>query len=179
MSGKSIMNILKAEKGGQVDATRTQVILGRERTDVGRPGDVGYPVRAIRTKDFFYSHNFEPDRWPCGNPETNFQDTDDTPTKSLVLKLFEQGEKKWFDLAMGKRPADELYDLRSDPGCVINIAESGGMAETKAKLWNELQTQLKAQGDPRILGKGEVFDKYEYLGNKNKSWDAWMKRKEK
>jgi arylsulfatase A-like enzyme len=179
MSGRSLMNVLKSPGSGQVDATRTQVILGRERTDVGRPGDVGYPVRSIRTKDFFYSHNFAPDRWPCGNPETNFQDTDDSPTKSLVLTLAEKGEKKFFELAMGKRPAEELYDLRSDPGCVQNIAESPGIAEVKAKLWGDLQTQLKAQQDPRILGKGDVFDKYEYLGNKNKSWDAHMQKKKK
>jgi arylsulfatase A-like enzyme len=177
MAGKSLVDVLKSDLSGQVDPTRTQVVLGRERTDVGRPGDVGFPVRAIRTKDFFFSHNFATDRWPCGNPETGFQDTDDSPTKSLVLQLKEKGETRFFDLAMGKRLADELYELKTDPACVANVADSPGMAEVKAKLWTELQNQLKQQQDPRILGKGDVFDKYEYLGNKNKSWDAKMGKK--
>ena len=30
----------------------------------------GYPVRAIRTREFLYVRNYEPDRWPAGNPET-------------------------------------------------------------------------------------------------------------
>jgi N-sulfoglucosamine sulfohydrolase len=172
MTGRSLVNVLKAQTGGQVDPARTHVLLGRERTDVGRPGDVGFPVRAIRTKEFFYSHNFAPDRWPCGNPETGYQDTDDSPTKRLVLKLKEEGNSKFFDLAMGKRPAEELYDLKNDPACVNNLAGSPGMADVKAKLWAELKQQLIAQQDPRILGNGDVFDHYEYHGNKSKSWDA-------
>ena len=172
MSGQSLLALWKSPASGQIESRRDHVLLGRERTDVGRPGDVGYPVRAIRTKDFLYVHNFEPDRWPCGNPETNFQDTDDSPTKSLVLKLKDPGDYKFFDLSMGKRPSEELYDLHADAGCVKNIAGRPDLAAKKAELWQQLQKQLKEQQDPRILGKGDVFDHYQYTGNKNKSWDA-------
>ncbi len=172
MSGQSLIPLLKSAASGQVDPKRDHVILGRERTDVGRPGDVGYPVRAIRTKDFFYVHNFAPDRWPCGNPETNFQDTDDSPTKSLLLKQKESGEYKFFDLAMSKRPADELYDLHADPASAVNVADRAALAARKDQLWQQLKKQLEDQKDPRMLGNGEVFDHYEYVGSKSKSWDA-------
>jgi arylsulfatase A-like enzyme len=179
MSGRSLMPILLAAGSGQIDPQRDHVLLGRERTDVGRPGDAGYPVRAIRTRDFFYSHNFAPDRWPCGNPETGYQDTDDGPTKTAVLKLKQEGEDKFYNLAMAKRPAEELYDMRSDPHAVDNVAAKPELAEIKTQLWQQLQRELTAQQDPRMLGKGDVFDSYEYLGNKNKSWDAQMGKKEK
>ena len=51
------------------------------------------------------------------------------------------------------------------------------LAEIKAQLWQQLQRELTAQEDPRILGKGDVFDRYEYVGNKNKSWEAQMGKK--
>jgi hypothetical protein len=131
-------------------------------------------VRAIRTRDFLYSRNFGPDRWPCGDPETGFQDTDDGPSKSAVLRLKAEGEDKFFNLAMAKRPAEELYDLRKDPHAVENVADRAELAEIKSQLWQQLQRELTAQEDPRILGKGDVFDRYEYVGNKNKSWEAQM-----
>jgi arylsulfatase A-like enzyme len=177
ISGRSMMPLLRSPAAGVIDRTRDHVVLGRERTDVGRPGNVGYPVRAIRTRDFLYSHNFAPDRWPCGDPETGFQDTDDGPSKTAVLKLKEEGEDKFFNLAMAKRPAEELYDLRKDPHAIENVADRAELAEIKAQLWQQLQRELTAQEDPRILGKGDVFDRYEYVGNKNKSWEAQMGKK--
>lgn len=44
------MNILRSRASGWVDSRRDSVIVGKERHDIGRPGDAGYPVRAIRTR---------------------------------------------------------------------------------------------------------------------------------
>ena len=33
-----------------------------------RAGFLPYPQRALREKDFIYIINFEPDRWPMGDP---------------------------------------------------------------------------------------------------------------
>lgn len=178
MSGRSLMNLLRADAAGQVDPARDHVILGRERTDLGRPDDVGYPVRVLRTKDFWYSRNFEPDRWPSGNPETNYMDVDDSPTKRLVV----QGEKtaegrKYFDLAFGKRPAEELYDLRKDPACVNNVAADPQNAAVKSRLWAQLEGELRRHQDPRIVGDGSVFDRYPYVGGRNNAWDRRANRR--
>ncbi len=58
-------------------ADRSTLLMGRERNDVRiRPGTesgLGYPVRALREGDFLLLHNFDPSRWPCGNPELDLQ----------------------------------------------------------------------------------------------------------
>lgn len=141
---------------------RSFVILGRERNDVyARPGTeagLGYPVRGIREGNMLYLHNFKPDRWPCGNPELGLLDTDGGPTKSLVEQLG-PGDKFW-EFCFGKRPADELFDLASDPDCVKNLAEDASYRETATKLHDKLMAELKKQNDPRVLGQGDVFDNY-------------------
>jgi N-sulfoglucosamine sulfohydrolase len=56
----------------------------------------------------------------------------------------------------------ELYDVKKDPDCLMNLA---GRAETKsleASLQQQLITELKAQGDPRMFGHGDVFERYPY-----------------
>ena len=156
ITGGSIEDILRDSPQRE----RPFVIVGRERNDVRcRPGTesgLGYPARAIRKGTLFYIHNFAPDRWPCGNVELGLLDTDDGPTKSLI-EAAGPDDRHW-QLCFGKRPADELYDIATDPDCVHNLAEK--MPEKTAALRNELFTELRRQADPRILDQGDVFDAY-------------------
>lgn len=158
ITGRSFANLLR----GESDSSRSFVILGRERNDVlarpGTPSGLGYPVRAIREGDFFYIHNFAPDRWPCGNPELGLKDTDASPTKSLLSEL---GEKDHFwQMSFGKRPSAELFDLAKDPDCVNNLANDEAYAKKATALREKLFAELKKQDDPRVLGKGDIFDNY-------------------
>jgi uncharacterized sulfatase len=168
-TGRSFLDVLKSDTTGQVDPSRNFVLLGRERCDVGRPGDVGYPVRAIRTKQYLYARNFAPDRWPAGNPETGFTDIDNSPTKSLIVARG-PGDK-YYDLALAKRGAEELYDIQNDPACMNNLADDPKLADAKGKLWNDLQTALRQQQDPRILGHGDVFDSYHSVAPRGRAWE--------
>ena len=69
MTAKSLMPILESSKSGQIDRSRDFVVTGRERhVHVARDGYLPYPQRSLRTKDFIYIVNFEPDRWPMGDP---------------------------------------------------------------------------------------------------------------
>ena len=174
MVGRSFLDVLKAEGSGQIDPSRDRVFMGRERHDMGREGDVGYPVRVVRTKDFLYVRNFRPDLWPAGNPETGFTNIDSSPTKTLILEQHARGDDKYFNLAMGKRPAEELYQISEDPDCLHNLAGDPRYAEVKAMLWKDLKAVLEEQGDPRIFGEGDVFDTYEYVGKKTHSWQAYV-----
>jgi arylsulfatase A-like enzyme len=70
ITGRSLSEIFQATKNGQVIAARDHVLVGKERTDIGRPNDVGYPIRGIVKNDVLYLRNFEIDRWLTGNPET-------------------------------------------------------------------------------------------------------------
>jgi len=168
MTGRSFLDVLLSDKSGRVDPTRNFVVTGREREDVGRPGNVGYPVRTIRTDDFLYLHNFKPERWPAVDPESNYADIDDSPTKSYILDQQKKGDLKYYNLAMGKRPAEELYRVGTDPGCVTNVADDPAYAETKKQLAEKLEKFLRDQKDPRILGNGDVFDHYDYKGSEAK-----------
>jgi len=139
--------------------------LGKERHDIGRTdGDllsVAYPARAIRTDRFLYVRNFKPNRWPVGDPEYGFLNCDGSPTKKYLTELsMGSPDYSFFEMAFGKRPAEELFDVVADPDCVRNLAGNATHAEVKEKLWSQLERELKEQGDPRVLGKGDIFDFY-------------------
>ena len=68
MTGASFLDVLRSSESGWVDTGRNRMLIGKERHDLGRPNNGGYPVRAIRTKEWLYIKNYEPDRWPAGNP---------------------------------------------------------------------------------------------------------------
>ena len=70
MTGNSLLPILTDPRSGQIDPERDHVVTGRERHVGGaREGYLPYPQRSLRTRDFIYIVNFEPDRWPMGNPK--------------------------------------------------------------------------------------------------------------
>jgi N-sulfoglucosamine sulfohydrolase len=171
MTGRSFMDVLKSEKSGWIDAGRNRMLVGKERHDIGRPNDEGYPVRAIRTPEYLYVKNFTPDRWPVCNPETGYGNCDDGPTKTLISGQFNE----YYRLCFGKRPAEELYRITEDPECVKNLAADASLQETKSKLREEMEALLRKDSDPRILGNGAVFDTYKYLGARNHSYDAYLK----
>ena len=161
ITGRSWRPILASERSGRVEEWRDFVLVGKERTDVGRPYDWGYPIRGIVRDDFLFLRNYEPDRWPAGNPETGYLDTDSSPTKTLLL---EAGRKDRSDLHwqlnFGMRPGAELYDLAKDPDAVKNLAASSDHEATAAKLEAEMTARLEEQGDPRMFGQGHLFDEY-------------------
>ena len=60
MGGTSLTDVLLAEDAGQVNPERTRVFMAKERHDIGREGDKGYPVRCLRTPQHLYVRNFTP-----------------------------------------------------------------------------------------------------------------------
>jgi len=171
ISGKSFAPALLSDKDGWVDANRNRMIVGKERHDVGRPNDAGYPVRAIRTPEWLYVRNYESERWPAGNPETGYREVDDGPTKFFLLADFD----RHYQLSFGKRAAEELYDLKKDPACVDNLAAKSEHAATVQSLRAEMEQSLTKDGDPRMSGKGDVFDTYPYLGASKHKYETWLK----
>lgn len=174
MTGRSFLDVLCSDKGGRVDPARDHVVTGRERHHGGaRPGRQGYPMRALRTHDYLYIRNFEPDRWPAGDPECrvegggtfDYADVDGGPTKTYMLRHREDpAVGPLFDLSFGKRPAEELYDCRNDPHQTKNLAADPACADVRARLAERLASYLKRTADPRAAGRGDVFDTYPYCG---------------
>lgn len=163
IQGKSLTDILFSDKSGQINPVRDHVMLCKERNDIGRPGDVGYPIRALRKGDYLYIYNFEISRWPTCNPETGYQDCDASPTKTVCIyqRLQPNGYKYW-NWSFGMRPSAELYNLKSDPWCIDNLADKQEFATIKNSLHTTLFDELTHQGDPRMIGNGYLFDQYPY-----------------
>lgn len=163
ITGRSLIGLLQSDKAGRIDPSRDHVLIGHERHDVGRPHDWGYPIRGIFKNDRLYLQNFEPSRWPACNPETGYLNCDGGATKTLILEAHRQNpaDGHWA-LCFGKRLAEEMYDVASDPDCVKNLVNDPGQATLKEQLKRQLLDKLKAQQDPRALGRGEVFEQYPY-----------------
>lgn len=176
IEGKSMLDLIKSKKTGQIDPQRKKVYMGRECHDAGRKDDRGYPVRCLRDKEYLYVRNFKPDRWPAGNPETHFTNCDGSPTKDNIIDLKEKGEDYYYDLAFGKRPAEELYNIVKDPECINNLAQNNDHQNLKEEMWQQLKSKLKATDDPRIFGDGEIFDEYvmDKFAKHNSSWQAYL-----
>jgi hypothetical protein len=119
-------------------------------------------------------HNFQPERWPACDPETDFGNCDPSPTKE-VLKVL---GGYYYDLAFGKRQPDELYRITDDPECVHNLANDLFFKEKMEDLRYRMMDMLKAEGDPRALGQFEVFDTYKYQGGRGKGYETWLKEQE-
>lgn len=170
MTGRSLAALLASPASGYVE-NRAEMLVGKERHDLGRPGDAGYPVRALRTKDFLYVRNFHPERWPACNPETDFGNCDPGPTKEVLKAL----GGHYYDLSFGKRAAEELYDLRRDPSGFNNLAGDLFYAGTVATLRERMLALLREEKDPRVLGDAATLESYVYVGSRAKAYDTWLK----
>lgn len=170
MTARSLMPLLTSTTSGQIDPERTFVITGRERhCATAREWNKPYPQRAIRTHDFLLIHNYAPERWPMGNPcgmddltapaldyETIlntfscYHDMDGSPTKAwMVHHRAEEKVHPLFELGFGKRPEIELYDLRTDPDMMQNVAEDAVYLNIRMELFQKLKDELIRQQDPR------------------------------
>jgi len=167
-AGQSLTDIMYADRSGNINPERDYVLLGKERHDVGRPYDWGYPVRGIVKENMLYLKNFNPERWPAGNPETGYLNTDGSPTKSYILdNRTTSGQYHYWAWSFGKRPAEELYNVARDPACIHNLADDPAYREKKKELKEILYEKLKQQKDPRVLGQGYIFDGYQYMNQRN------------
>ena len=175
-SGHSLFDIFSSDQSGVVNSKRDHVIVGKERHDIGRPKNAGYPIRGIREGDWLYLRNYEPTRWPAGNPETGYLNCDGSPTKTSILNLRRtNADQQYWILNFGLRPKEELFNVKADPDCVSNLVNSPKHAELLKRLTQRMESRLKSQGDPRMAGNGTIFDNYQYANdNSNNFYERYM-----
>lgn len=143
---------------------RERHALGRGRSERDRKGFRSYPIRGIRTKEYLYLINFRPELWPACDPP-DFRDVDDSPSKTEILKLrYEEdpARRRTFDLAFGRRPAEELYELATDPYQVHNLSDDKRFRRIKKRLRRRVERWMKDTGDPRAKGNVDRWDYYPY-----------------
>lgn len=186
MTAQSLLPVLTSPQSGQIESDRDAVFLGRERhVATARQGNLPYPQRAIRTRDYLYVYNFEPDRWPVGDPvglddlETEapafhdlqwvtrvaYADLDAGPTKAwMIHHRAEKEVRPLFELGFGKRPQEELFDLRTDPDYMNNLAQDPAYNAIRQQLHDRLMAQLRLQDDPRVTELPCRFEHAPYAG---------------
>ena len=168
MTGHSFYGLLT---GAERFGSRQVVFLERERHANVRAGDAGYPARAIRTRDFLYIRNLRPELWPAGDPQAHqdpprsFGDCDEGPTKNDILDhRDEPGVQTYFQLAFGKRPAEELYHLKKDPYQTNNVAGQPQYGDVRKELQARLEKWRKETAAPRAVKDDDHWDRYPYFG---------------
>jgi len=181
MTGLSLITILQSNKSGRVEMNRDFVVTARERHAPSRAGSLGYPSRAIRTYDYLYIRNYEPDRWPGGDPP-NYGDVDSwdlsyaSPTKEYMMEHPNDADvRPLFNLCFEKRPAEELFDLRSDGYEILNVlttprsegqASGADYENIRKQLAELLEQYLRQTGDPRATGEAPLWDTYPFIAPK-------------
>lgn len=171
-SGNSLLELFK-EEGAVSD--RSQVFLERERHANVRSGNLSYPARAIRTDDFLYIKNFEPERWPAGDPEVHqsvgqYGDVDNSITKFLIMDMKNKpADLDYFQLTFGKRPAEELYVLENDPYNLKNEIKNPKYASDLNALRDEMSEWMEQTGDLRATEpQTDYWDKVRYTAEDQK-----------
>lgn len=125
MTDGSLLSLLRTveEKG------RERVFFARERHANVRRGDFGFPVRAIRTREFQYVRNLRPDLSPTGDPKKwvavgGFGDVDEGSSKLQIIARRDQDLQRYFRLGYEKHPGVELDDLIQDPSQLEALGRS-------------------------------------------------------
>lgn len=172
LSGQSFLSRYDKDANSTAKA-RDAVYSGRERHSSSRFRSLGYPCRCIRTKTHLYIRNFTPERWPAGAPvkysrakfdrsgklvestlgelHAGYHDIDDGPTLQWMIENRESLEvRRYFGAAINPRPAEEIYDIRSDPGCTRNLIRDASVWRIKRELSSQLREYLTKTGDLRI-----------------------------
>ncbi|MEM8899331.1 MAG: sulfatase-like hydrolase/transferase [Bacteroidota bacterium] len=186
-SSTSLFPILTETDPERLVEGASAVFASRERHSSSRWNNLGYPMRIIRTANYLFIWNIYPERWPAGAPqmlnpddprqrrplyglgengenlEQAFFDIDACPAKDFLIEQHTDSSIfPFFQLAMGKRPAEELYHISKDPFCLNNLANEPDMSETKEALRKQLMQFLRETSDPRIVGPTpDVFENYQ------------------
>lgn len=172
MTGRSFADVLRGRPSAA--PPREHVFLERERHANVRRGNLSYPIRGVRTREFLYLRNLRPDRWPAGDPTVHFAvgdygDVDNSRAKLGILARAETPAiRPFYTWLFAKRPAEELYDLRTDPAQLVNVAGQGAYAADQARLAGMVDRWMRETGDPRIDPAYDAWDTYPYYGGRAK-----------
>jgi uncharacterized sulfatase len=110
-------------------------------------------VRSCTDGRYVYMRHFYPDRPYLKHVDYMFQ----TPTTRVWKEMYDAGElneaqaKFW-----GTKPVEELFDLRSDPDEVSNLAGDPRQASRVRKMRGAVQDWMSQTGDLGLLPEAEM-----------------------
>jgi N-sulfoglucosamine sulfohydrolase len=90
-----------------------------------------------------------------------YHDIDECPTLDLLVEKHADPQiGRYLELAVGKRPEEELFDIRKDPACLLNLAKDPAFREVLLQHRSQLGGYLMQTEDPRVIGNGDVYESY-------------------
>ena len=163
MTGKSPMKILFSDRSGIIEERRdpTHCALEAHHTVGPYQAWLGYMSgRAIRTDKHLYIRNYPRQGHPGWKPLQG------APAVGIMQKTMATDDtvRRNYQLCFGLRPDEELYDIRTDPYQMKNLANDPEFAEVKKGLRKALTDYMRTTADPRASGGGEVFARYPLWG---------------
>ena len=88
-----------------------------------------------------------------------YGDWDASPTKAYIMtKADSPGMARFVDFAVGQRPREELYVLKTDPHQIDNVAADESLATIRNRLRSRLMHALRETGDPRVTEQPPRFE---------------------
>ena len=136
--GKSFLGVLLGR-----NRAHRNLVYGAHTTRGIIAGSDCYPVRSVRSDRYKYIRNL--------NHETAFHNTliagEKTYWPSWLQKAKTDPAAARLVEMYQRRPAEEFYDLATDPWELKNLADDPGEAERKAALSKELDAWMAQQGD--------------------------------
>jgi uncharacterized sulfatase len=159
MTANSFKYALLSHRSGFIDPACNKTFSAFQRHSRyarGGESNLTYPRRAVHTENFVYIRNYFPERWPAGDPPSYVESYSfllKTPNKKPI--------EPYYSLATQKRPRVELYDLRTDPNQLVNVAGVEAYADVADELGSILTKELLATGDPLETTGEDVFQEYE------------------
>jgi len=160
IEGKSFLEILLNPDSKERESFRESLFYGRERATSARPNNFGYPVRTIRTQQYQLVWNMKSGRSPAGDRLHEAEEAAAVMKEIIRLKDNNPQSLKMYENAFGLRPEFEMHNMNADPSGLINLAEDPEYREVFEGLFTSLKEQLIINGDPRLLGKGDIWESY-------------------
>ena len=152
LDGRSFLKLLEGESRKHRD-----LVFGAH-TNRGIISGDPYPIRSVRGQRYKYIRNLNPEGQPT-NISTHgfdFTETSDGLWGSWKEKAEKDPEAARLLARVMTRPAEELYDLDSDPWELKNLADDPALAEVKTRLSSELDQWMLKQGDRGLEGELEI-----------------------
>lgn len=137
-----------------------------------RCGDAPDRIRSVRTRDFKYIRNFHPEipyMQHSGYKRGGY------PVDTLMRVLHAEG--KWTSPFMAEtKPEEELYDLRTDPHEMKNLASDPEYAETLAALRGELEQWIEESNDLGAVDESLTVDLDAVMVEKREAYEKRLKK---
>ncbi|HEX6987675.1 MAG TPA: hypothetical protein VF170_20010, partial [Planctomycetaceae bacterium] len=119
-----------------------------------------YPMRSVRTRDWKYVRNLSPDAEHTTHIDKGKSADGSGYWASWIERAKTDPQAAGIVARYHRRPAEELFDLRSDPHELENLAADPDHAETLARLRSELDAWMAGQGDEGLRTEKEVAERF-------------------